>query len=477
MRLSVRAAGNGRAARPRACAGWRAAFAGATVALVMASTAAAQGRAEPMFRKWADESVRTLKDSRSADARAKAAEYLGGFEYPEAVEALQAALRDPDATVRAAAASALWKTGEPARAARPALVAALDDSAPAVVIRAAGALETLGMPERDLVAPRRRVLDAPGVSADDRFMAARGLVGAAPPLMLLPPVLDVLERSARPRPSSAQSIDQRHTYESAAHAVERLARTNNRALIAPLLEAARSARYSQPVLLGALALFEPKPDEWTGMLLGFVDAPDPKARHAALALLGRQVREADVQRWSPRVAAMLHDPDELVRSEAVWVLGRAGGLAAAQVDALVAMLADPDPATRRRVAEALGEMGDRTQAVTAAAKTRVADAARGPLASLASGDPDADVRSEAEKSLARLGGASSATTASTIASAPAWSPVSSSSSTTASMRRASTSAWRFATSASSSRRRISRWTAGSGGAMAAGSTRPPSGSS
>ena len=174
--------------------------------------------------------MRTLHDSRNADARAKAAESLGGYEYPEAVDALQSALRDPDAKVRAAAASALWKTGEPARAARPALVAALEDPEPAVVIRAAGALETLGTPERDLVPPRRRVLDAPGASMDDRFMAARGLVGAAPPLTLLPPVLDVLERSARPRPSSAQSIDQRHTYESAAHAVERLARTRDRAL-------------------------------------------------------------------------------------------------------------------------------------------------------------------------------------------------------------------------------------------------------
>lgn len=436
MRLSLRAGGAGCHARPCVCTRWRAAFAGAAAALVMASTAAAGASADPVFRKWADESMRTLRDSRSADARAKAAEYLGGFEHPEAVDALQAALRDPDAKVRAAAASALWKTGEPARAARPALVAALDDPAPAVVIRAAGALETLGVPERDLVAPRRRVLDAPGVTTDDRFMAARGLVGAAPPLVLLPPVLDVLERSARPQPSSAQSIDQRHTYESAVHAVERLARTKDRALVAPLLDAARSARYSQPALLAALALFEPKPDDWTGVLLGFLDAPDPKARHAALALLGRQLRAADVERWSPRVAALLHDPDELVRSEAVWVLGRAGGLAAGQADALVAMLGDPDPAMRRRVAEALGEMGERTQAVTAATKTRVADAARGPLASLASSDPDADVRDEAKKSLARLDGVGSTSRGAPAGDAAARAPDAPSRATPAPPRRA-----------------------------------------
>src|SRR6478735_868743 len=99
----------------------RARAAVAAAALLIAAAAAAQGGADPTFRKWAAESVRTLHDSRNADARAKAAESLGGYEYPEAVDALQSALRDPDPKVRAAAASALWKTGEPARAARPAL--------------------------------------------------------------------------------------------------------------------------------------------------------------------------------------------------------------------------------------------------------------------------------------------------------------------------------------------------------------------
>ena len=67
-----------------------------------------------------------------------------------------------------------------------------------------------------------------------------------------------------------------------------------------------------------------------------------------------------------------------MRSEALWSLSRAGGLAAAQIDAVVVVLRDPDPATRRRAVAAIGEMGDTKQAVTAAAKTRVADAdARG----------------------------------------------------------------------------------------------------
>ena len=106
-----------------------------------------------------------------------------------------------------------------------------------------------------------------------------------------------------------------------------------------------------------------------------------------------------------------------MRSEALWSLSRAGGLAAAQIDAVVVVLRDPDPATRRRAVAAIGEMGDRKQAVTAAAKTRVAERTRGAIAALAATDPDADVRAEAKSTLAKLGGEAPATAA--VASEPA----------------------------------------------------------
>jgi hypothetical protein len=150
------------------------------IAVFVAAAAAAQGDADKTFRKWADDSVKVLRESGSADSRAKAAEYLGGFGYPNAIEALQAALRDPDAKVRAAAAGALWKTGEPARPARAALAGALDDADPAVAIRAAGALETLGMSPADLAGRCSRWCARPRASELHRGVRHAGS-GAAHP--------------------------------------------------------------------------------------------------------------------------------------------------------------------------------------------------------------------------------------------------------------------------------------------------------
>ena len=262
----------------------------------------------------------------------------------------------------------------------------------------------LGMTDAELVPARRRVFDTPGIPGSDRYMAARGLIGYAPPLTLLFPVLEFLERAATPRPAAKDAIAERESYESAVTALYRLVKTGDRALIGPLTDATRTARNSQVVLLSALGMFDPKPEGWTLLLVGYLDAHDPKARYTALTLLGKETREKDVQIWAPRVAGLLRDPDSSVRSEALWTLGRAGGLAAAQVDAVVMFLNDSDPAMRRRAVATIGEMGDKTQAVTAAAKTHVAERGRAAVAAMAESDPDADVRAEAKSTLSKLGG-------------------------------------------------------------------------
>ena len=390
---------------------------GLLVLALVALSARAQSDAERTFRKWADEHVQVLQRDRNAGERIKAAEYLGGFEYPDVIKALDAALADPDSRVRAAAAGALWKSGKASEPARAHLMQALDDPSPAVVIRAAGALQALGMSNAELAAARRRVFETPDIPNSDRYMAARGLIGYAPPVMLLYPILEFLERAAAPRPASAQSIAERESFESAVSALERLAKTGDRALIVPMVETARAARNSQAVLLKALGLFEPKPDGWTAMLVGYLASRDPKVREASLSLLGKEVRERDVLVWAPRAADLLSDPDSGVRSEALWSLSRAGGLASAQIDAVVVVLRDPDPAARRRAVAAIGEMGDTRQAVTAAAKTRVAERTRGAVAALALADPDADVRAEAKATLAKLGGEAPAAAA--VAADPA----------------------------------------------------------
>ena len=384
---------------------------GLLVVALLALSARAQSDAERTFRKWADEHVQILQKDRNTGERIRAAEYLGGFEYPNVIQALDAALADPDSRVRSAAAGALWKSGKASEPARAHLLQALDDPSPAVVIRAAGALQTLGVSNAELAAARRRVFDTPDISNTDRYMAARGLVGHAPPVMLLYPILEFLERAAAPRPASAQSIAERESLESAVSALERLAKTGDRALIVPIVEATRVARHSPPVLLKALGLFNPKPDGWTEMLVGYLASREPKVREAALSLLGKEVRERDVLVWAPRAAELLSDPDSSVRSEALWSLSRAGGLASAQIDAVVVVLRDSEAATRRRAVATIGEMGDSKQAITAAAKTRVAERSRGAITALAEADPDADVRAEAKSTLAKLGGQAPATAA------------------------------------------------------------------
>jgi HEAT repeat protein len=396
---------------------------GVLAMVLLAFSVRAQSDADRMFRKWADERVQILAKDRNAAAREKAAEYLGGSRYPDVIAALDAALSDPDPRVRAAAAGALWKSGKVAEPARAHLVQALDDPAPAVVIRAAGALQTLGMSNTDLASARRRVFDAPDIPNVDRYMAARGLIGYAPPLTLLPPILEFLERAAVPRPASKESIAERESFEGAVSALDRLVKTGDRALIVPLTDATRIARNSQAVLLKALGVFEPKPEGWTAFLVGYLDSRDPKVRYAALTLLGKETREKDVLIWAPRAADLTRDPDSSVRSEALWTLGRAGGLAAAEVDAVVQVLGDSDPAMRRRAVAALGEMGDRRQAVTIAAKARVVERGHAAVVALAESDSDPDVRAEAKTTLVRLGGdLSSAVAAAVPAAARGASP-------------------------------------------------------
>ena len=58
---------------------------------------------------------------------------------------------------------------------------------------------------------------------------------------------------------------------------------------------------------------------------------------------------------------MLQDPDSSVRSEALWALGAAGGLAAAEVDKVVAALGDfydsLNPAQQQKVREFMQHRG------------------------------------------------------------------------------------------------------------------------
>ena len=348
--------------------------------------------------QWMREKLEAVANARDPKERAAAAEWLGGRrDKPETIAALAKALSDPDARVREAAASGLWESDEASKPAEPQLLKALDDPDPNVVAQAAGALQAIGMKEEALVGPRKRVFESPDASLTSRFLVSRNLIGKEPAPRLLEPMVGYLEHAA-----ASKGIHRDHNVELAQKALERLAKTQDRSLVEPLMDDARVARAGKPVLLQTLRVFKPQPEGYTRFLLVFLESPDPHVRYAALGSLRYVTQERDVKIWAPSAAAMLSDPDSSVRSEATWALGSAGGLAAGEIDKVVGALHDEDTSVRRNAARAIGEMGEKNQAVPAAAKARIADAGRPALTAAMEKDPDEDVREQAKRSLAML---------------------------------------------------------------------------
>ncbi|APV50244.1 hypothetical protein BWI17_11415 [Betaproteobacteria bacterium GR16-43] len=367
---------------------------------------------EKFFRKVANEHIQTLKKARDPAAREEAADSLGGTKYPEGIEALAAALSDPAPNVRIAAAGGLWKSGDPAaKPARDALVKALGDPDSNVVAQAAGALQSIGMSEKELVPANKRVFDSKDATITSRFLVARNLIGNEPSARLLDVMIAYLERWATDQGDAAEK-----NTELAKEALEDLAETKDRSLLPTLMREARNIRGGKIVLLKTIALYQPPPDGWRDLLVGFLSSPNPKEREAGLYHLRAVKKEADVVVWAPRAAALLDDRDKSVRSGALSALGSAGGLASAEIDRVVASLRDSDKYVRRSAARAIGEMGDPKQPVSAAAKSRVAAVGKPALTLAAEKDADADVRDEAKSALKTLAGNSETVAAATPSS-------------------------------------------------------------
>ncbi len=354
-------------------------------------------KSDRQARKWVDEKIKALQAEKDPQKREDAAEYLGGSEYPAAISALTAALADPAPRVRVAAARSLWRSHKAAEPARAALTKALDDVSGDVAVRAAGALQALGVPAKDLAATRRRVLDGPASATDTRFLAASGLIGIDEPTRLLGPVLAYTAEWSTAVPVSDPNYDaQRTNSELATNALQELAATRDRGLVAPLTKAARSGQPGTPLIIKALGSFEPKPTGWTATLVELLGSANVDVQEAALKELAGQHTEKDVAAWASPAARFVKSPDDDVRSAALDALGAAGGLAAEQVGAVVdALGGDPDKYVRRSAARALVKMGDRTAAVPVAAKQAVAQRAHAPLLKAIAGDAEVDTRLEA----------------------------------------------------------------------------------
>jgi hypothetical protein len=118
---------------------------------------------------------------------------------------------------------------------------------------------------------------------------------------------------------------------------------------------------------------------------------------------------------------MLQDPDSSVRSEALWAIGSAKGLAASEVDKVVAALSDKDKSVRRSAARALEDIGEANQAIPAASRAKIESAAR-PALTTALEDPDSDVRDAAKSALRNMGkggGGTAVAAAAPVATPPA----------------------------------------------------------
>ncbi|MGZ7040627.1 MAG: HEAT repeat domain-containing protein [Thermoanaerobaculia bacterium] len=339
-----------------------------------------------------DRYTKELK-SRDVHTRREAAEGLGEMEMAEAVAPLIDALSDQDASVRAAAASGLWSSSEVAKPAIPALRKALADPATEVVIRAAGALIAMDEEPSSMAEELRGVLRRGGDT--DRFMAARALIGIDPGDRLAGPIIDYVRRNA--------ASDRHDNFESGAKALHRLAETQDRKIIPPLMSALGSDPQVTNVVLETLGDLRPRPDRWVDTLLDNLNSSSPEVRDTAVELLGKQTAAADVKAWALPVSRLVNEKEKRVRDEAIRSLMNAHGLALAAVGPVVqAVKSEPDAEVRARAAEAVGEIADASFAIDTAAKAAAAKDALPVLTSAVQNDASTDVRDKALRAIDKL---------------------------------------------------------------------------
>lgn len=349
-----------------------------------------------LVERWAKD----LK-SRNPDTRAEAAQSLGEMEMAEAVPHLVAALSDKDARVREAAAGALWNSSDVAKEAIPALRKALDDPEPSVVIRAAGALMSMDEDATTMETQLRGVLQRG--DPVDRFLAARALIGIESAETLAAPIVDYLVRNAPDPKNSGDWSARRDNFEAGEKALKRLAETNERKAIAPLMARVRENPHLTEPILESLGLFKPRPDQWIETLLSFLNSPVADVRETAVGLLGKQTKAADVKLWAGPVSRLVTDREKDVRNDAIRSLMAAKGLAIDAIGPVIAAVkSETDADVREDAAEAVGEIADASFAIDTKVKEAAGREAFPVLAAAVEKDANIDVRKKALRSIDKL---------------------------------------------------------------------------
>ena len=282
-----------------------------------------------------------------------------------------AALGDPDADVRAAAAWTLGR-GQAGEREISALQAGLGDASPLVALRCAEALGRLRA--RAAVPALYTALADPREAP--RWAAAQALwrIGTQ-----APDDLDALVGALRNPDPYVRAFGAWSLGELGPVA---------RDTVPALVEALRLEEGEQGAAARALAKLGPVAVEAVPALLEQLGSPEARRRFTAAEALGRIGPEARAS-IDPLVAG-LRDEDDTVRSSCAQALGRIGPSARAAVPALIGVLrSDADAHSRALAARALGQIGP---------------AARDAVAALnaAAQDPDAGVRREVAKALPRI---------------------------------------------------------------------------
>jgi HEAT repeat protein len=276
-----------------------------------------------------------------------------------------------DATLRRAAARALWDLGDKAKGAEPALRARLDDRDDDVAYACVGALATMGVPKADLRAARLRL--ARSNDGFIAFYAARALFPDPdlPVDAAVDAALAGVNLVAAGRPSDMKSRD--------------TLRTNARLLLEDV--AKRSGRDGFDALMRAFPKASPPGKEALAAAVGYVPP-----QHGDVAQIG----------------ALLATPQPFVRRSALYALVDYEDKAAPVVDAMVALLWPPqEPDVRKAAASALGGVGRSpgdasVEAKRSAWRSDVEQRIGPALARAATTDPDRDVRKDAADALQKL---------------------------------------------------------------------------
>ena len=323
-----------------------------TIALALLLLGTAAVRAETPKEK-AEKLVKKLSTSKKPDERAAAAEALGDMGAWDAVPALAAALKDPDARVRVSASYALAKLKDAAKDAVPAVKGVLADRDPTVRYNAVVILHNLHAAtpaeiapalvsllkdgERDQTGKIAQMLV--GLGLDDAGVRAAvldGLDHGTPEVRAL--LLDALRDRETVRTKAAWRSDLIQRFAALAtsdpdpkirisavralHDVRPPTPAMSQALLKALDDKDLSVAKSAAGTINSVEGPTLAPQAVAHLIQGLKSA-DPAARIAAAAALGNMIGWRE--RFTPAlVSTMLTDKDPAVRAAAVEAVGEAG---------------------------------------------------------------------------------------------------------------------------------------------------------